>query len=628
MSAHIRHAGSRRMARLRLSSSATTPLVVSPASSQHFQQWLPSRSSRMSRRLLSTTSAMASDGSATGKTRPPVDWNQFVTMGEGTVTPDVRTFTLAVKDNIVTLGTEFDTTCASGMLQGYESPFEATIVAQMRSRGARIVGKTNLDEFGMGSHNLFSSAGVVQELPELPETEKTEAKSLSVGGSSGGSAVAVRLGDADVALGTDTGGSVRLPAAYGGIVGFKPSYGMLSRFGVVPYANSLDTVGLLAPEVGPIRRLIAGNGGLWKGHDARDPTSLSLKTRLRLASQREGYDGDSKSSAPDEQLPLAGLTFGIPLEYNIAELDPAIRTAWVAAAAQLRRLGATVSAVSLPSTQHALSSYYVLAPAEAASNMARYDGVRYGKMQESVGNTEANPETETETATKTETATEAETVLYERARGAGLGREVQRRILLGAYVLSSTARDNYFLQAQRVRRLVVRDFDAVFRLQNPLRDPEDADTTNSEGYQGYSTAGSAGEDADDHIDLSDLPEGLPLADKRGPARVDFLLCPTAPTPAPTLEDVVAAPSPVDAYINDVFTVPASLAGLPAISIPAPPVSQSSTSTTFCPGLQLIGQFWDDARLLRVAEAVMEASFQHPGDKESLAKHRRTGTSQA
>ena len=558
---------------------------------------------------------MASDGSATRKTGPPVDWNQFVSVSEGTTTPGAHAFTLAVKDNIVTLGTESDTTCASGMLQGYESPFEATVVAQMRSRGARVVGKTNLDEFGMGSHNLYSSAGVVQE------TGTAEAKSLSVGGSSGGSAVAVRLGDADVALGTDTGGSVRLPAAYGGIVGFKPSYGMLSRFGVVPYANSLDTVGLLAPDVGPIRQLIAGDGGLWKEHDARDPTSLSLKTRLRLAAQREGYDDDSesksksKTSTSHKQLPLAGLTFGIPLEYNIAELDPAIRAAWVAAAVQLRRLGATVSAVSLPSTRHALSSYYVLAPAEAASNMARYDGVRYGKMPESVGDAEAA----------------AETVLYERARGAGLGREVQRRILLGAYVLSSTARDNYFLQAQRVRRLVVRDFDAVFRLQNPLRDQEDAETTNSEGYQGYATAGSAGEvdaDADGHIDLSDLPEGLPLADKRGPARVDFLLCPTAPTPAPTLEDVVAAPSPVDAYINDVFTVPASLAGLPAISIPAPPVSQSPASTTFCPGLQLIGQFWDDARLLRVAEAVMEASFEHPGDRESLAKHRRTGTSQA
>lgn len=519
-------------------------------------------------------------------------------------------------------------------------------MTQLRRRGARVVGKTNLDEFGMGSHSLFSHFGgtyqrVSDKGPSLHGLDKSDsgrssgdglpADSLSVGGSSGGSAVAVRLGDADVALGTDTGGSVRLPAAYGGVVGFKPSYGMLSRFGVVPYANSLDTVGLLAPTVAPIRRLIVGAGsserseqnnersedpkseeagGLWRESDVgRDPTSLTLASRLRIAGERSGYD--DKEAATN----LRGITFGIPLEYNIEELDPRIRTAWAAAAERLRGLGATIAAVSLPSTRHALSAYYVLAPAEAASNLARYDGVRYGQVGD-LGEVEAG---EISPAEESEEGDEAD--LYERVRGAGLGREVQRRILLGNYVLSSSARDNYFVQAQRVRRVIVRDFDAVFRLPNPLRDHKPV------GEQGvYKGA----EESHDHINLSDLPEGLPLADKRGPAQVDFLLCPTAPTPAPRLEDVEAAPSPVDAYINDVFTVPASLAGLPAISIPMPAADTGAATEAdaFCPGFQLIGQFFDDARLLKVAETVMTAAFERPEDVEALEKHRKTGVSMA
>ncbi|CAK7221195.1 Trimeric GatFAB AmidoTransferase(AdT) complex subunit [Sporothrix bragantina] len=530
-------------------------------------------------------------------------------------------FTLAVKDNIATLGTEVDnvdglpTTCGSAMLQDYKSPFEATIVTQLRARGARIVGKTNLDEFGMGSHNLYSHSGPVQQ----------NGDSVSVGGSSGGSAVAVRLRDVDLALGTDTGGSVRLPAAYGGVVGFKPSYGMLSRFGVVPYANSLDTVGLLAREVGPIRRLIVGDNqpasetserseakrhsedqkGLWAVSDSsRDPTSLTLATRMRMAGERSGYVGESLKKEAD----LSGLTFGIPLEYNVEELDPRIRAAWVAAAERLQAMGAKVAAVSLPSTRHALSAYYVIAPAEAASNLARYDGVRYGGIRSSLDGQDTKDTQDVEVPS-------GEAVLYERVRGAGLGAEVQQRILLGAYALSSDARDNYFVQAQRVRRVIVRDFDAVFKLANPLRD--------------HSSPEGAYDDPDaadgQHIDLSDLPEGVPLLDKRGPAQVDFLLCPTAPTPAPKLADVAAAPSHVDAYINDVFTVPASLAGLPAISIPMPPASGSGEA--FCPSFQLIGQFWDDARLLQVAETVMALSFTRPEDVEALAKHRETGVAQ-
>lgn len=542
---------------------------------------------------------------------PKTNWNQFISVDPSRDSAEDHRqsqklpspFTLAVKDNIATTGhatadSAATTTCASGMLQGYVSPFEATIVGQLRARGASVVGKTNLDEFGMGSHSLYSHFGPVAAATAGDAQDKPSA-ALSVGGSSGGSAVAVRLGDADVALGTDTGGSVRLPAAYGGIVGFKPSYGMLSRFGVVPYANSLDTVGLLAGSVAPLRRLLVGEfestKGLWEEADTgRDPTSLSRATRLRLAAQREGYlPGQEKTQTPER--PLHGLVFGIPLEYNIAELDERIRAAWTATATRLQALGATVAAVSLPSTRHALSAYYVIAPAEAASNLARYDGVRYGRP--GLGESECDSHGESD-------------VLYERARGAGLGPEVQQRILLGAYALSSAARDNYFLQAQRVRRLVVRDFDAVFRLANPLRDHDGP------------------EDEQPAVNLSDLPEGLPLANRRGPAQVDFLLCPTAPTPAPRIADVAAAPSSVDAYMNDVFTVPASLAGLPAISIPTPPVTDdASKPSSLCAGLQLIGQFWDDARLLDVAEMLMEASFERAEDREALLQHRRTGVAE-
>ncbi|CAK7274550.1 Trimeric GatFAB AmidoTransferase(AdT) complex subunit [Sporothrix epigloea] len=558
--------------------------------------------SRLSGRLLSTTSLTRNKAVAAAQTLPESDWNHFISRETKKAQTDAAApvFTLAVKDNIATVGHGLPTTCGSAMLEGYQSPFEATIVTQLRDRGGLVVGKTNLDEFGMGSHSLFSHSGPVQS-PKAGE-------SVSVGGSSGGSAVAVRLGDADVALGTDTGGSVRLPAAYGGVVGFKPSYGMLSRFGVVPYANSLDTVGLLAREVEPIRRLIVGrpnserseDKGLWSLSDSsRDPTSLTMTTRLRIAGQRSGYYG-GESGKTD----LSGLTIGIPLEYNIKELDPRIRTAWIAAAERLRALGAKLAAVSLPSTRHALSAYYVLAPAEAASNLARYDGVRYGGLRRSEDGVANNEGDGVSTSGD-------EAVLYERVRGAGLGPEVQQRILLGAYALSSDARDNYFVQAQRVRRIIVRDFDAVFLLANPLRDHGSL-----EGAYDNPDAG-----VHDHIDLSDLPEDVPLLDKRGPARVDFLLCPTAPTPAPKLADVAAAPSHVDAYINDVFTVPASMAGLPAISIPMPPVGAGEA---FCPGFQLIGQFWDDARLLAVAETVMTASFSRTADIEALAQHRLTG----
>jgi len=388
----------------------------------------------------------------------------------------------------------------------------------------------------MGSHSTHSSHGAVAN------------GVYSAGGSSGGSAVAVANGEVDLALGTDTGGSVRLPAAYCGVVGYKPSYGMLSRYGVVPYANSLDTVGLLARGVKGIREMVVGRG-LWSEWDRRDPTSLSAEARRRCAEKREGYAGEKIKG-------LEGVRFGLPLEYNIEELEPRIRDAWAAAAARLDEMGAKVVPVSLPTTRHALSAYYVIAPAEASSNLAKYDGIRYGTRAEGESDAAEGG------------------VLYAASRGQGFGEEVKRRILLGSYTLSSEAMDNYFLKAQAVRRLVRRDFDRVFRLDNPLQDEQET------------------------FDLSEMSDDIPMESKLGPAEVDFLLCPTAPTMAPKLEDVTGGRGVLDAYMNDVFTVPASLAGLPAVSVPMPVEGEERTA-----GLQLIGQYWDDARLLGVAEAV-------------------------
>ena len=450
-----------------------------------------------------------------------------------------------MKDNIAAEG--FPTTCASNILAGTEIPFDATIVTQLKRRGVQVMEKANMDEFGMGTHSTTSAWGPVRNAAPLQD--------YSAGGSSGGSAVAVAEGKADLALGTDTGGSVRMPAAYTGTVGFKPSYGMLSRWGVVPYANSLDTVGLLAKTVTPIRKAIVEDK-LYLEHDPNDPTSLSASARERCTAQRQFYDSVEKPS-------LQGLTFGIPTEYNIEELDGQIREGWVRAAQKLRDLGARVVPISLPTTKSALSAYYVIAPAEASSNLAKYDGIRYGQRD-----TEGHNDS-------------LDGILYAKTRGDGFGSEVRRRILLGSYTLSSEAMNNYFVQAQKVRQLVRQDFDRAFRLPNPLRD-------------------------ENAFDLSEMDEGVELEDKLGPAQVDFLLCPTAPTPPPRLEDVMQQ-TPLDAYMNDVFTVPASLAGLPAISvpmdIPVDPAAEGQEKLLNFGGLQLIGQYWDDARLLAVAEEV-------------------------
>lgn len=471
-------------------------------------------------------------------------------------------YTVGVKDNIIT--TALPSSCASNILRGYVAPQKATVVELLENAGLAIVGKTNMDEFGMGSHSLNSAFGPMQQ-PFIRN---------SVGGSSGGSALALSLSQCHVAIGTDTGGSVRLPAAYLNLCGFKPSYGLISRYGVIPYANSLDTVGILAKK--PIDALLLFD--VLSQPDPKDPTCLTVASReritearaARLTSTRQDNVRIVAHSRPQSRrlrrtdmqpwrdfasdlgrVPpqtVQGVyqdwsrhrSIGIPLDYNIAELHPEVRRAWKVAIAMLRRQGHRIVPVSLPTTQHALSAYYVLAPAEASSNLAKYDGVRYGPVRNA------------------ESIADDDGTLYSAHRGAMFGEEVKRRILLGSFSLSAGAMENYFLQAQRVRRLVQSDFNQIFRLAHPLL----------EGAQG-------------------VPNG-----------VDFILCPTAPSPPPSVHSLKDA-SPPETYMNDVFTVPASLAGLPAMSFPAPPApGKRIHDVSRAVSLQVIGQYGDDVGVIQ------------------------------
>ncbi|GAB7350599.1 hypothetical protein MBLNU459_g1168t1 [Dothideomycetes sp. NU459] len=433
---------------------------------------------------------------------------------------------VAVKDNIAT--SDLCTTAASKILGRYTSPFDATVVSTLLSNGAILAGKTNLDEFGMGSHSRSSFT-----FPVLNHLNR-DGDALSPGGSSGGSAVAVATGQCWAALGTDTGGSVRLPAAYTGTVGFKPSYGRLSRWGVIAYANSLDTVGTLTQNVDDARKLFH----CLDHYDPKDPTSLHRSTRSRIEK--------ATSSRNAARIPTQSLRIGIPLEYNIDSLTPSMRKTWTRLLAALQSAGHSLYPVSLPATQQALSAYYVLAPAEASSNLAKYDGVRYGHR---TPGTDASPS--------------EELPLFAKTRGEGFGPEVQRRILLGAYTLSSEAMNNYFMQAQRVRRLVQRDFDAVFALPNPIHDGEV---------------------------------------EAGSAQVDVLIAPTAPTPPPSLK-AIEMQSPIESYMNDVLTVPASLAGLPALSVPVALNDTVEGHDVRTIGMQVIGQFGDDKLVLDIGEII-------------------------
>jgi aspartyl-tRNA(Asn)/glutamyl-tRNA(Gln) amidotransferase subunit A len=318
---------------------------------------------------------------------------------------------VAVKDNIVT--TDQPTTCGSRILEGYTSPYEATAISRLREAGAIIAAKTNLDEFAMGSSTEHSAYGRVHHPLDAARVP---------GGSSGGSAALVAAGVVPAALGSETGGSVRQPASFCGVVGVKPTYGSVSRFGLVAFGSSLDQIGVFGRQVEDAARLL----GVISGHDLHDATCAA---RAPIASGR----------ASDR---LDGVVFGMPREYFPAELDPGVRAGVDRAAAALRKLGATVREVSLPHARFAVPTYYIVAPAEAAANLARYDGVRYGRREVGSGGDVA--------------------ALYRATRGSGFGAEVQRRILTGTYVLSSGYYDAYYRKAQQVRALLAEDFRRVF----------------------------------------------------------------------------------------------------------------------------------------------------------------------
>lgn len=367
------------------------------------------------------------------------------------------------------------------------------------------------------------------------------------------------------ALGTDTGGSVRLPAAYTGVLGFKPSYGLISRWGVVAYANSLDTVGIFAKDISTIHDIFGKQErfimqtlpitnikiiDVVNRYDGRDPTSVSPTSRSRIL-----------AAVGEESARPTRLRIGVPLEYNIHELSPEIRYAWQRALQYLQSKGHSIHPVTLPATKQALSAYYVLAPAEASSNLSKYDGVRYGTRD-------------------IESADNAGDYLYSNTRGKGFGAEVRRRILLGTFSLSADKIDNYFIQAQKIRRLVQSDFNSAFRLQHPLLHTP-----------------STTLEARDFVDDGDAGRN---------AKVDVIICPTAPSTAPAIK-ALENTSPIDAYTNDVFTVPCSLAGLPALSVPILFDGEKSKSQSVPrhAGVQVIGQFGDDSMVLEVGKMLEE-----------------------
>ena len=411
---------------------------------------------------------------------------------------------IAFKDNINVTGEPC--TCGSRMLaENYTAPYDATVTRQLRAAGAIPFGRLNMDEFAMGSSTENSALGVTRnpwDTQRIP------------GGSSGGSAAAVASGLAIAALGSDTGGSIRQPAALCGCVGLKPTYGRVSRYGLVAFASSLD-------QIGPITRTVEDAALLLNqlcGHDPLDSTSLDQPVPDFTAAI--GRD-------------IKGLRIGLPKEYFISGVHPSVLEAVRKAIAQLESLGAEIEEISLPHTDVGVATYYVLAPAEASANLARFDGVRYGHRSEKGGDLMDH---------------------YLNSRAEGFGPEVKRRILLGTYVLSSGYYDAYYLKAQRARTLIRDDFSEAFK------------------------------------------------------KVDVIVSPTSPTPAHKLGELKG--NPLLAYLEDVFTIPVNLAGLPGISVPCGTVEEEGRPLPV--GLQIISKALDEATMLRVAHAYEQSSgFSNP-----------------
>ena len=415
---------------------------------------------------------------------------------------------IAHKDVFVTR--DFATTAGSKILAQYMSPFDATVVARLKDAGAVTLGKLNMDEFAMGSSNENSYYGAVKN------PWNTE---IVPGGSSGGSACAVAAGLAVAATGTDTGGSIRQPASFCGITGIKPTYGRVSRYGMIAYASSLDQAGPMARTAHDCATLL----NAMHGFDERDSTSLQREREdfTRLLDQ-------AFSSEASESQPLKGLRIGVPGEFYGAGLDAEVKAATLAAIAQLEQLGATVVDVHLPHTELSIPTYYVIAPAEASSNLSRFDGVRYGHRAAQYSDLED---------------------MYRKSRSEGFGWEVKRRILVGTYVLSHGYYDAYYLQAQRLRRMIAQDY------QNAL------------------------------------------------AQCDVIMGPVAPTPAWRLGE--KSDDPVQMYLADIYTLSLNLAGLPGMSVPC---GFSSDERPI--GLQMIGNYFDEARLLQVAHAFQSVTDWH------------------
>ena len=406
---------------------------------------------------------------------------------------------IAMKDLFCTEGVR--TTAASHILENFVPTYESTVSGNLRDAGSVMLGKTNLDEFAMGSANITSYFGSVKN-PLTPEGANAD---LVPGGSSGGSVAAVAGGLAIAATGTDTGGSIRQPASFCGLVGMKPTYGRCSRWGVVAFASSLDQAGPLTKTVEDAAIMLQSMAG----YDAKDSTSLPMELPdFRAACTRD----------------VKGMKVGIPKEYTLDGMPDEIQKLWDQGVQWMQDMGAETVEVSLPHTKYALPTYYIVAPAEASSNLARYDGVRYGLRVPGDSLDE----------------------MYELTRGEGFGEEVQRRVLIGAYVLSAGYYDAYYVKAQQVRTLIARDFENAFN------------------------------------------------------EVDVLLTPTAPSAAFAKGEKMD--DPIAMYLNDVFTVPASLAGLPAISIPG-----GYDAGGLPLGLQLITGVCQEETLFRAASALEMAA---------------------
>ena len=407
---------------------------------------------------------------------------------------------LAIKDLFCTKG--ILSTAASHILDGFKPPYESTVTENLWRAGAVMLGKTNMDEFAMGSSNETSYYGPVLN----PWRRPGDNRNLVPGGSSGGSAAAVAAHLCLGATGTDTGGSIRQPAAFTGTVGLKPTYGRCSRWGIVAFASSLD-------QAGPMTRTVRDAAimlGAMAGHDPKDSTSVDLPVPDYEAALEDG---------------VRGLRIGIPAEYRVDGAREEITALWEQGIGWLKDAGAEIVEVSLPHTRYALPAYYIVAPAEASSNLARYDGVRYGLRVDEGGDL---------------------TAMYEQTRARGFGAEVRRRVLIGTYVLSAGYYDAYYLKAQKIRTLIADDF------------------------------------------------------KKAWEKVDALLTPTTPEAAFGPGD--KSDDPVAMYLNDVLTVPANMAGLPGLSVPAGLSPQGLPL-----GLQVVGRAFDEETVLRVGRALERAA---------------------